>query len=290
MRPFLATAFILAPLFTAAAAHADRIQLADDPRFSAGVSTGTFLGHGRKTGFERIQPITLHLEIGLLRTTERRWFNRLNLYGSASYELTNLSFHNTLGPMDTGMLTGRFSGDSNWSGGAGLRLSVYDSPHFHMDLFGEYSGSFSDAGTSVDSFVVRVNGSDLELAYAVKDHVRIMNGWHMTHFGATFGFPLRRRSMGRVTPFFSVGYLLFESGVHITLDQTLQDLVTSLMIQDKVPTYKNVYEETFSGAIGCRLDLGDNNALEANGAFIRTPSGTSAYWVTGSYTLRFDLW
>lgn len=319
MKKYAVTAALSMALCAATPAWADRVQLNSDPDVSLSIGAGTFLGHSRRYDFRRIQPIVLRAELKVWnRGIDCRWFCRLNVNGSANPENTGLGYHDdltevTLKDEDGNDVVARKSGvtgadlDSGimWGGGLGLRLSVLDLQHFHVDLYGEYAASLYDKEATVRNLDVHallprvgMDGEpiyggeiDLDATGLAQEFGTVTFGWKMKHVGATFAFPLRPKRLNRhrTTPYLQIGYAWLEADVSLKVDQALLDDLANFGVEpEDIPAGKQIRERSVTGSIGARYEVNRNNAFELNGTFIYTGT-VLASWITASYSLRFDL-
>lgn len=305
MKSILFAAIFTALVLVAGTAEADRIQLPHDPDVSLSIGSGGFFGTSKKANFQRIQPTFLRLELTAFKSPERRWFNRMNLYCSASPEFAELTYKGQLEDVtieddqgneytiqEDGLERADLKADTNFSGGCGLRLSVYDRPRFHLDWFGEFATAFRPVPTTPETVIVSWSGLSLDVARVAAETADMSFDWHMVHTGLTMGFPLskwRGHKNVRMTPFVTLGLIHFKAGIEIELhEEFLSQLESFGVDEDIIPKKEGVEVNNLTASVGARLDIGSNHAFETAGAFFFTRAGTRVYWATLSYSIRFD--
>lgn len=250
----------------------------------------------------------------------RRWFGRLNLYAALTLETTSLEFRDEprLKFTEEGEPVWRTDGDGNplldeagnpvqatmnrllaadlatgmdWSGGIGARLSVYDHPHFHLEVFGEYTSTFGWNPATADDAVVRVLESDLDITRQLKDLATLRYRWSMAHVGLTVAVPLRPNTVNRnrVTPFVSLGRMRFRADVDLNLDPSIVPSLEALSVNvESITEARRIEKESWLGFLGARLDFNRRFSIEAAAAFWKSDT-TTVYWLSGAGTLRFDV-
>ena len=326
MKKSLAVLVCAFMLLAARSAKADRIHLPCDPDTAVSIGTGAFLGHSGAVGFERVQPLYLRLELTpprfrtkcLKGRPSRRWFGRLNLYGSITLEDSNLSFEHAPDikrdadgnvvyqtdvngdpildadgqkiPRTEDTLTKvDLNAGRDWSGGLGARFSLYDGDHFHLEGFGEFTGSFGSNPARINVATVHVLELDLDETDTARRYAKLTYRWSMKHLGLTAGFPFRPRLLGRarLTPFVILGYMWFRADIDITLDQSFRDDLTRYGADpDKIAAPRTIDKESPTMSLGARLDFGRHASLEASSMFGFTRH-TTAYFLSASFIIRF---
>lgn len=318
----------------AAEARADRVHLPCDADLGGSIGTGMFNGRTRNSEygdieFSRIQPTFLRLEGTLFENcmaddedrprVTRRWFGRLNVYGSITPEFSTLGFENkpkqkvdgdgnpvwqTDGdgnPILDGdgnmvpatqntLLKADLETDTDFSWGAGARLSIYDHPHFHLETFAEYTGTFGWNPAKANTVVAHALELDLDVTNLVREHADLRYRWGMTNVGVTVAVPLRPNTIdrNRVTPFVSFGRLWFKAQVDLDLDEEVSRDLENLGVNvDSVTERRTVEKSSWLAIIGARLDFNRTFSLEAGAAFWKSDS-TAVGWFAGSATFRFD--
>lgn len=307
MKKVFAAISLSVVLMYAGAAKADRIQLPDDPDITLSIGSGGFFGKSKKVGFERIQPTFLRLEAAVFKAPKRRWFNRMNAFCAVSPEFANISYKGQLKQIsvededgetyevqEDGLKRADLSANMNGSGGCGFRVSIYDHPRFHLDVFGEFARSFRSIPTNPDVVLVSWSGLELNVADLARENADIRLNWYMGHAGFTFGMPMRpwkNHQNLRLTPFLIAGFLHFNADININVDPEFIKTLENLGIDPEIiPKQKGIDINNVTASVGARLDIGLNHALETTGSFFFTRAGTRVYWATFSYSLRFDIW
>ena len=249
----------------------------------------------------------------------RRWFGRLNFYGMITPEVSTLGFENTpkqkldgdgnpvwqtdqdgnpildgdgqmIPVTENTLLKAHLETDTNFSGGFGARLSIYDHPHFHLETFAEYSGTFGWNPANAKTVVAHALELDLDVTGLVRDHASLQYRWSMAHVGVTIAVPLRPNTVdrNRVTPFLSFGRMRFKADVELGLDdEVTRDLEALDVNVDSITKRRTVEKESWLAFIGARLDFNRRFSLETGAAFWKSDS-TTVYWLSGSATFRFD--
>lgn len=249
----------------------------------------------------------------------RRWFGRLNIYGMVTPEVSTLGFKNKpkykfdeydnpvwrtdengnpildengqmVQATENSLLKASLETDTDFSGGVGARLSIYDHPHFHLEAYGEYTGSFSWNRTNADSIVVRALELDLDVAETIGPRADINYKWSMKNIGVTIAVPLRPNTVdrNRLTPFLSFGRMRFNADVDIKLDAEATSSLEALGVNvESIIKRRTIERDSWLAFLGARLDFNRSFSLEAGAAFWKTDS-TTVYWFSGSAALRFD--
>lgn len=333
-------------------ARADRVHLPCDRDIGLSAGTGVFTGKTRNDAFgdiefERVQPAFLRLEGTLFENcaiaeperdaadadalnrkskgknpdlhVTRRWFGRLNGYGSVTPETSSLGFAGDPKPKldemgnpvyqtdadgnpildengemipatENGLIRASLETDMDFSGGFGARLSIYDHPHFHLEAYGEYAGTFGWNDAKAVTVIAHALEIDLDVTRFVQDHARLRYRWRMANTGLTVAVPLRPSTVdrNRVTPFFSFGRMWFRADVDVKLDEeSTRDLESLGVDTSKITQRRTIMKESWLGFLGARVDFNRLFSLEASAAFAKTDN-TMVYWLSGSATFRFD--
>jgi hypothetical protein len=280
--------------------------------------------------FERLQPTFLRLEGTLFENcaaddeddrprVTRRWFGRLNFYGAVTPEISALGFENEpeqkvdrdgnpvwqvdadgnpvldgsgnmIPVTENTLLKADLETDTDFSWGAGARLSIYDHPHFHLETFVEYTGTFGWNPASADTVIAHALELDLDVTRLVHDHADIRYRWGMLHYGATVAVPLRPNTVerNRLTPFLSFGRVRFRADVDLDLDDGITDDLENLGVDvASITERRTVEKSSWIAFIGARLDFSPRFSLEAGAAYWKTDS-TTVGWFAGAATFRFD--
>lgn len=249
----------------------------------------------------------------------RRWFGRLNVYASVTPEISTLGFENKpkqkvdgdgnpvwqvdgdgnpildgngemIPVTENTLLKADLETDTDFSWGAGARLSIYDHPHFHLETFAEYTGTIGWNPARAETAIAHALELDLDVTGLVQDHADIRYRWSMTHVGATIAVPLRPNTIdrNRVTPFLSFGRMWFRADVDLDLSAGIADDLENLGVNvDSITKRRSVVKSSWLAFIGARLDFNRKFSLEAGAAFWKTDS-TTVGWFSGSATFRFD--
>ncbi|MEK7545948.1 MAG: hypothetical protein AAB554_02620 [Patescibacteria group bacterium] len=249
----------------------------------------------------------------------RRWFGRLNFYASITPEFSSLGFENkprqkldgdgnpvwqlddagdpvldAAGDMipvtENMLLKASLETDTDFSGGVGVRLSIYDHPHFHIETFAEYTGTFGWNPANAGSVVAHALELDLDVTSLVREHADLRYRWSMAHAGVTIAVPLRPNTIdrNRVTPFISFGRMRFRADIDLDLDAEVADDIERLGVNVASITERRTIEKSsWIAFLGARLDFNRNFSLEAGAAFWKNDS-TAVGWFAGSATFRFD--
>lgn len=282
--------------------------------------------------FERIQWVFLRGEFTLFDNcgrdardhfeVTRNWFGRLAIYGSISPENARLGFahapdvikdkdgnvvYQTDGNGDpvvdangqpvprteNTLIKADLETGTDWSGGVGARLSIYDGKHFHVEAFGEAAGTFNGNGgwneVRAKTVVTHALEIDLDVTKLMQEHAAIRYRWGMTNIGVTVGVPFRPNTVAknRLTPFISFGRMWFKAEVDVSLDRAVtHDLMVLGVNVGEITERRNVNKESWSGLLGARLDFNRNFSLEASAMGAKTDN-TLVYWISASSTLRF---
>ena len=319
-------------------ARADRVHLPCDADMAGSIGAGMFNGrtHNSQYGdidFERIQPTFLRLEGTIFENCKadddgdeddhpqvtRRWFGRLNVYGSITPEFSSLGFENQpkqrvdadgnpvwqtddMGnPIIDGdgnmipvtqntLLKAELETDTDFSWGVGARMSIYDHPHFHLETFAEYTGTFGWNPAKANTVVAHALELDIDVTKLVRDHADLRYRWGMVNTGVTIAVPLRPNTIdrNRVTPFISFGRLWFKAEVDLDLDDEVTEDLENLGVNvASVTERRSVVKSSWLAIIGARLDFNSRFSLEAGAAFWKSDS-TTVGWFAGSATFRFD--
>lgn len=315
------------------AARADRVHLPCDADLGGSIGAGMFNGRTRNSRFgdikfARTQPTFIRLEATLFENcmadgdrpkVTRRWFGRLNVYGSITPEFSTLGFENkpkqkldddgdpvwqldddgnpvidgdgNMVPVtENTLLKADLETDTDLTWGTGARLSIYDHPHFHLETFAEYTGTFGWNPAKASTVVAHALELDLDVTNLVRDHADLRYRWGMTNVGVTIAVPLRPNTIARnrVTPFISFGRLWFKAEVDLDLDEGVtRDLENLDVDVGSITERRTIEKDSWLAIIGARLDFSSNFSLEAGAAFWKTDS-TTVGWFAGSATYRFD--
>lgn len=317
----LAFVFVIAP---GAEARADRIHMPCDAPVAASIGTGIFTGDSDTDAFgdikfERIQPTFGRLQLTLfnnceaytdedsdtkLRTTHDRvtrwWLGSLSFYGAIAPETTTLGFRNEpkvkllddMGnPVTENTLTkADLEAGTDFSGGFGVRLSLIDARHFHVEAYGEIAGTFGWNPARANTVVAHALELDIDVTRVVQEHAKLRYKWDMENVGLTIGFPLRPNtiSKNRLTPFVSLGYTWFNADVDLKLDDSITHDLEALGVDvEKVTERRSLRKSSPTGMLGARLDFNKSFSLETSAIFMKTDH-TTVYWFSGEATFRFD--
>lgn len=249
----------------------------------------------------------------------RRWFGRLNVYGAFTPEFSTLGFENkpkqkidadglpvwqtdSMGnPVLDGdgnmipvtantLLKAELETDTDFSWGVGARMSIYDHPHFHLETFVEYTGTFGWNPANAKTVVAHALELDIDVTNLVREHADLRYRWGMMNAGVTIAVPLRPNTIdrNRVTPFLSFGRMWFRAEVDLDLDEEVtRDLENLNVNVDAITERRTVAKSSWLAIIGARLDFNSRFSLEAGAAFWKTDY-TTVGWFAGSATFRFD--
>jgi hypothetical protein len=241
----------------------------------------------------------------------RRWFGRLSLYGAVTPETTSLGFKYTpkKSPVldDSGNATYDEMGEpvtmtensvikasleagTDFSWGAGGKLSVFDGHYVHLDAYFEGAGSFGQNPARPTFVGAHALDLDIDITALVNQNAQFGYNWHTWGVGATIGLPFRPEFLSnlRLTPFLSVGYTRLRAEVNVKLnDSALHALETFGINPELLTKPRKTIKDTPTALVGLRLDFNDRVSAEAEGSYAQT-SYTTAYWFTGSVIVHFD--
>ncbi|GEM_PF-2906925 len=280
--------------------------------------------------FTRIQPTFLRLELTAFSNCEARttrdadlkpigrhdkvtrwWLGSLSFYGSITPETTKLSLRNQpeiipvldengdpvldedgnpVTKTENTLVRANLEAGTDFSGGLGARLSLIDAKYFHVEMYGEYAGSFGWNPARADTIVAHAIGLDIDVTGLARDHASLRYRWDMRNVGLTIAVPTRPNtiSRNRLTPYASIGYTWFNASVDLDLDEDVTRDLTNLGVDvDKVTERRSIRKSSVAALIGARLDFNKTFSLETSAIFAKTEH-TTIYWFTGSAVFRFD--
>lgn len=256
-------------------------------------------------GQGKLQRLTPHDRVS------RHWFGRLNLYAAATPESTSLGFRytpktipvlddmgnpvlddmgNPVTKTENTLTKADLQAGTDFSWGAGARLSIFDGAYFHLDAFFEAAGSFGWNGAHADTVVAHALDADIDVTRVVQDNATLTYRWRMENAGLTIGFPLRPAAVAknRLTPFLSAGYTWLRADVDVALNEGItHDLVALGVDPTLITKRRTISKGSLTGIVGARLDFNDRWSIETSAMFAKTDS-TTVYWFTGSAVLHFD--
>ena len=258
---------------------------------------------------------------------KRSWFNRVNLYFSINPEESNLAYEQTPGivtddmgnpvyqtvgncdsaepdceyvrnengekvPKTKDTLTrADLHAGKDWSAGIGLRVSIYDGPNFHLELFGEIGGSPLYSPAYIDSLSAHVLEIDLDVTAIGREHVDVRYRWWMYHAGLTLGVPIRTRRLANrpFIPYVMIGYIGFTAKIKAEVDDELRrDLEAVKAEVALIEEPRTIRKHSPTISLGARYDPSKYLTFEMNAMYGYTGS-TTVFWYTVSGTVRFEL-
>lgn len=258
---------------------------------------------------------------------KRRWFGRVNFYLSVNPETSDLAYENapgilkdamgntvyqTVGNCEPGTEGCEYALDENgqmiprtknglsradlhtgldWSGGAGVRVSIYDGYRFHLELFAEIAGSPFFNPAYIDGLTAHVLETDLDVTRLAREHVDVKYRWWMYHAGLTIGVPFRLNYLGRklLVPYVVLGYSGFQADIRAKVDADLRDDLEAIGADVAIiEEPRTIRKRSPTISLGARYDPSKRVSLETTAMFGYTGK-TTVYWFTGSVIFRFDV-
>ena len=299
---------ILAGLLSLAifAGHADaeRVQLPCDKDASLQIGTSSFIGKTRDIQIERIMPIFFRVEGTLFDScspydtirhrfyVSRRWFGRANLHAMVTSEEMSLGLYPSWagavpdGEVERAGMTTGIRATANVGG----RLSLYDSPRFHVESYFEYSSSVGAHVATMEEATIRGKGLSLDVTEIMRDHSRIGYEWNIYQAGVTVGIPTRSTAVAghQIVIYANLGYMWFRADVDVELDRELTDDLRALEIDpENLDLTISVVKQLPAASAGARLDFNRDFSLDASMMYGYTGS-QSAYWITLAGVFRFS--
>ena len=248
----------------------------------------------------------------------RSWFGRLDLYGDISRDFTRVELdhdpepktdadgnvlyqHDAEGkpilgddgnplPQTKNGLTKADLKASGYTWRVGGRLSVYDGPRLHVNVFGHLARGLGANHAEANTIVVHALNADLDVT-RLQSLATLSYDLNETSVGTTVGVSVRPSwlSNGRLTPFLSLGYAWISANVSMRLHPDLNDAITALGADPKAFTEPRTLDKSsLIGIFGGRFDLNDRISNHAAITYIRTER-TTLYLFTARIEVRFDF-